>query len=97
MPLLSQFIQLKKLNLSQNLLTELTNNMSCLTKLEELNLNGNMFSNTYKTIDTIVTIPKLRLLNINLNEEDQVDYIMKVLPDLEFLNGLAVDRDDEEE
>jgi len=71
--------------------------MSCLTKLEELNLNGNMFSNTYKTIDTIVTIPKLRLLNINLNEEDQVDYIMKVLPDLEFLNGLAVDRDDEEE
>ena len=88
MPLLSQFIQLKKLNLSQNLLTELPNNMSCLTKLEELNLNGNMFSNTYKTIDTIVTIPKLRLLNINLNEEDQVDYIMKVLPDLEFLNGL---------
>lgn len=30
---------------------------------------------------------------MNLFEEDQVDLIMTLLPELEFLNSLAVDRD----
>ena len=34
---------------------------------------------------------------MNLNEEEQVDYIMNSMPNLEYLNGLEVERDDEEE
>ena len=39
----------------------------------------------------------LKSLYINLQEEEQVDLIMRNLPDLEYLNGLPVDRDDGEE
>ena len=42
-------------------------------------------------------MPGLTSLKINLNKEEQVDYIIKNLPDLEHLNGLEVDRDMEEE
>ena len=38
-------------------------------------------------------MPSLRSLYINLQEEDQVDLLMRLLPDLEYLNGLPVDRD----
>ena len=44
-----------------------------------------------------MSIPKLTSLNINLSEEEQVDYIMKTLPGVQFLNGLEVERDDDEE
>ena len=30
---------------------------------------------------------------MNLHEEDQVDLVMRVLDDLQFLNGLPVERD----
>jgi hypothetical protein len=90
-------MQLKKLDLSENSLSFLPDNMSCLSKLEELNINGNVFSDTLWTIDWVATLPRLKALFINLNEEDQVDYIMKQLPDLEYLNGLMVERDEEEE
>ena len=35
----------------------------------------------------------LRSLYINLQEEVQVDMLMRSLPDLEYLNSLPVDRD----
>ena len=38
-------------------------------------------------------MPVLRSLYINLQEEEQVDQIMRLLPELEYLNGLPVDRD----
>lgn len=38
-------------------------------------------------------MPALRSLYINLEEEDQVDLLMRLLPELEYLNGLPVDRD----
>ena len=38
-------------------------------------------------------MPVLKSLYINLNEEEQVDQIMRLLPELEYLNGLPVDRD----
>ena len=97
LPVLSQFRNLKKLDLSENLLRQLPLNMSWLAKLETLNLNGNQFSNTYHAVDCLSSLPRLLSLNINLSEEEQVDYIMKNLPNLQFLNGLEVERDDEEE
>ena len=36
----------------------------------------------------------LKALFINLTREEQVDFILRKLPKLEFLNGLAVDRDE---
>ena len=42
-------------------------------------------------------MPALRSLYINLQEEEQVDMIMRQLQELEYLNGLPVDRDALEE
>lgn len=46
-------------------------------------------------------MPTLKVLFINLHEEEQVDYLLRTLSNLEFLNGLAVEREalfnDEEE
>lgn len=41
----------------------------------------------------MATMPVLRSLYINLLEEDQVDLIIRNLPDLEYLNGLPVDKE----
>ena len=41
----------------------------------------------------LATLPNLKSLYVNLFEEAQVDLIMRVLPELEFLNGLPVDRE----
>jgi hypothetical protein len=38
-------------------------------------------------------MPNLKVLFINLHEEEQVDYLLRSLPNLEYLNGLAVERD----
>jgi hypothetical protein len=40
--------------------------------------------------------PNLRDLKLNLYDEDHVDFIIKNMPQLEFLNGLPVEREDEE-
>jgi hypothetical protein len=42
---------------------------------------------------SLATLPNLKSLYINLFEESQVDVIMRQLPELEFLNGLPVDRE----
>lgn len=44
-------------------------------------------------MESIATLPSLRSLYVNLQTEDQVDMIMRYLPNLEYLNGLPVDRD----
>ena len=46
---------------------------------------------------SIATLPVLRSLYVNLQTEDQVDLIMRHLPNLEYLNGLPVDREALEE
>lgn len=39
------------------------------------------------------TLPNLSSLYVNLDYEEQVDLIMRRLTDLEYLNGLRVERD----
>mgnify|MGYP003885508867 CR=1 FL=1 len=58
-----------------------------------------VFEDFGTSVDSISTLPALRSLYINLQTEDQVDMIMRSLPNLEYLNGLPVDRDaiDDEE
>ncbi len=39
------------------------------------------------------TLPSLKSVYLNLYHEEQVDYIMRTLENLDFLNGLKVERD----
>ena len=41
------------------------------------------------------TLPRLLSITLSLHVEDQVDMIIKGLPNLETLNGLKVDREEE--
>lgn len=58
-----------------------------------LNLQNIVFDDFERSIQSIATMPVLRSLYVNLQTEDQVDLIMRILPQLEYLNGLPVDRD----
>jgi len=81
--------------LEDNHLIELPADLSkYLFHIQNLNLNGMDFSNFMAVVTSLTTMPQLKSLYITLNEEDQVDLIMRWLPDLEFLNGLPVERDD---
>ena len=44
-------------------------------------------------MSALSTLPMLKNLQIDLQQEEQVDLLMRKLPDLEFLNSLPVDRD----
>ena len=46
-----------------------------------------------KVIESLNSIPNLESLYINLHEEEQVDLVMRILTDLQYLNGLPVERD----
>ena len=41
-------------------------------------------------------MPSIKDLKINLYKEEHVDFIMKVMPQLQFLNGLPVEREEDE-
>ncbi len=67
--------------------------MSCLKNIQELNLNGNPIDDIISAVDSLNTMPSLKALQINLHEEEQVDYLLRTLVDLQYLNGLAVERE----
>ena len=52
-----------------------------------MNLNNNNFEDLYSVIDVLSTFPHLKSLFINLALEQEVDYVLKMLPNLQFLNG----------
>lgn len=100
--LLSRFSELRKVNLAENNIRKLPNDLSVLKNIYELNLNGNPIDDIVEATESLKTMPNLKSLHISLYEEDQVDFLLRNLLDLEFLNGLAVERDalfneDEEE
>lgn len=67
--------------------------LSELRSVANLNLQNIVFDDFERSIQSIATMPVLRSLYVNLQTEDQVDLIMRILPQLEYLNGLPVDRD----
>ena len=72
---------------------KLPGDLSSLSNIIEFNLNGNPIDDIESAVDTLQTMGNLRVLHINLHEEEQVDYLLRSLPNLEYLNGLAVERD----
>ena len=92
-PILGKFEHLTELNLSNNFFTHLPMDLSCLRILDTINLSNVHLEDFEASVHALSTLPSLRSLYVNLFEEAQVDLIMRILPDLEFLNGLAVDRE----
>ena len=62
-----------ELNLSNNNFTSLPKDMSKLTKVGNLNLQNVQLDDFGAAIASLATMPVLRSLYINLQEEDQVD------------------------
>jgi Leucine-rich repeat (LRR) protein len=79
--------------LADNHIRKLPVNMVAMAQITELNLNGNPIDDLIAAVDTLKTMPNLKSLQINLHEEEQVDYLLRTLTDLELLNGLAVERE----
>ena len=79
--------------MADNHIRKLPLDMSAMAQIEELNLNGNPIDDLIAAVDTLKTMPNLKSLQINLHEEEQVDYLLRTLIDLELLNGLAVERE----
>jgi len=44
-------------------------------------------------VESLKTLPQLKSVYLNLYQEEQVDYIMRTLNCLDFLNGLKVERE----
>lgn len=42
---------------------------------------------------SLKSLPSLKSVYLNLYQEDQVDFIMRTLDNLDFLNGLKVERE----
>jgi hypothetical protein len=56
-------------------------------------LSGNPIENLQKAVESLATMPQLDSLQINLHLEEEVDFLLRSLPRLLILNGLAVERD----
>lgn len=94
MPYIAQFENLKELNLEDNNIARLPDDLSEMFRnITIINLNGNEFEDYEQAIRSLATIPNLKSLFINLHMEEQVDMVMRMLEDLEELNGLPVERD----
>ena len=92
-PIIGRFAHLTELNLSNNFFTHLPHDLSCWQVLENINLSNVHLEDFEQSVHSLSTLPCLKSLYVNLFEEAQVDLIMRILPELEFLNGLAVDRE----
>lgn len=91
--ILRQYPNLKELNVCDNIFKELPMDLSGMQRLANLNLNGNQFNDFNKTVVALKSLPSLRSVYLNLYQEEQVDFIMRTLDKLDFLNGLKVERD----
>ena len=91
--ILSRFSELKKINLQDNEIRKLPNDLSQLIQIRELNLSGNPLQSLQKVVESLSTMSQLESLYINLHLEEEVDFLLRNLPHLLYLNGLIVERD----
>ena len=89
------FADVTTLNLNSNNLRDLPDTLpQVLPNLEVINLNNNPLEDVVAVADVLAGCPQLKSLFIALSVEEEVDYVLKKLPRLEYLNGLAIDREE---
>ena len=67
--------------------------MSPLHQITDLNISGNPIEDLAAVVESLQTMPRLENLQINLHLDEEVDYLLRQLPELKFLNGIVVERD----
>lgn len=67
--------------------------MSHLVQITDLNISGNPIEDLAAVIESLQTMPRLENLQINLHLEEEVDYLLRQLPELKILNNIPVERD----
>jgi hypothetical protein len=89
------FADVTTLNLQSNNLRELPESLPLvLPNLQLINLNNNPLEEVLAVADVLAGCTQLKSLFIALSVEEEVDYVLKKLPRLEYLNGLAIDREE---
>ncbi len=58
-----------------------------------MNISGNPIEDLAAVIESLQTMPRLENLQINLHLEEEVDYLLRQLPELKILNNIPVERD----
>ena len=58
-----------------------------------MNISGNPIEDLATVIEALQTMPRLENLQINLHLEEEVDYLLRQLPELKVLNNIPVERD----
>ena len=86
--MLTRFTELTRVNLSGNFIRKLPSNLSVL-RVSELDLSGNPLEIAL-CVDTLKHMPLLSSLYIDLHEESHVDCLLRAMPLLKELNGIAV-------
>ena len=59
-------------------------------RITELNLTGNPIDNLKVCVEALKGMPLLSSLYIDLHEEGHVDFLLRSIPFLQQLNGIAV-------
>ena len=96
----SSFIEPKKivsLDLSNNKITKLPGDLSCLTNLKYLSLLNNPLDDYQSIGKSLSTLPKLEELKLDLTTQEHAYLILSQLPNLLYLNGKSTSDDDEED
>jgi Leucine-rich repeat (LRR) protein len=68
--LLTRFTELRRIDLSENLIRHLPQDLSLLANIVEFDLNGNPLEDLEAAVDSLAQMPSLRRLRINLHEEE---------------------------
>lgn len=90
---LSKFPSLIELNLEGNYTEMLPDSIGeFLPNLKTLNLNEMNFVDFEDTIEKLSALTSLTRLNLQINEEAQVDIIVSGIPQLDYLNGLPIEK-----
>ena len=61
-----------------------------MNKLKAIDITNNLFESFQNTVTSLSTLPLLENLTINLDTQDQVQYIFTNLPNVTVLNNYPV-------
>jgi len=87
LPILSKFINLQSLNISNNKISYLPPTLATLQNLQSLNILDNPFTNLSDAISVLQNLAKLEELSITLSKKEEVSLVLSNLTNLKILNG----------